>query len=1537
MKKGKLIAIISAITVTVAALVVAMFLFIDKDPFEWWTTPTPTPTVKTEDYEYKVVDSFVTLIKYTGKKTDVEIPRQIDGMIVNTVGDGCFAQSSITSLYIPSNITNIGSSMCLDAKELVNITFENANTIKQVGSDAVTGTMYEINALNSQDGMILWGDVLVKAVCNNSELFIIPDNVNKLAPEALKNINARAVRFPFNFELIKATDINIVKGLEYIVVNSKSTKFEGSDIFFDKKQYIRCYKDSNAEKFAVEYGYYYEFIEENDTWRYDVDADGNIIITAYSGTSQNLRVPEYIDGKKVVCFGNGKNAVVKDYGIKRIYFSSSVRKIAAMALNGAQTLSTVEFEDVSNLDHVGRYAFSSTMFENKSNMENDVCVIGDILIKHWGMGHVLMPEGIKRIAECAFGENVTHITLPEGCIELCDGMLDDVSALEWIYIPNTVEIIPEDLFDGNKSVLIECDATSSIKNYAKRKGLKCDAVFYWEYELNEADKTAVLTKYTGTQRYVRIPSEINGYKVVEILSIRNSTIRELYIPSTVTSIGDMFAYQLTELKNVVFENVDTIKNIGSQVFKGTAFEADNADKYGVLIIGKFAVGYTGNGDVILSDRVKIITDMLFYSSRVTGIRLSEACEVIGDRAFGKCSGLKYVYISDSVCSIGEFITDGSNNAVIRCHGASYAEDFLKNNGYKYELAEYDDWLYEIVDGKVTLIAYIGKNTRVVIPDNIHGNPITDIGEGCFAGCNIEYVWIPSNISTIQRSAFENVDSLKKVVFEKITNLKFIGEKAFSGTAFIDEAVDDDGFLILNGILIRCTLTGNIKLPYTVRTISDNAFVGSGILSVKINEGCRIIRANAFNGVDALEWIFMPESVQTVEDNAFGGTGENVVLKSFGSAIAKVIADTYGFVSEIHDVEFTYSVENGKATILKYTGTDTSVVIPSIINGYTVTALGKGSFAGKNVQFVYIPETVTHIYNTEFGKQLKNAVFEDEYKLEYIDRNAFVGTAYESELNSKNNGFSVIGGILIRCAAKGHIVFPDHITEIVGNAFVGSVKTITVNDGCKIINSSAFAGIWSVEWILIPGSVEKIGEKLISDPRIYFKCEAGSYAEKYCISSGYTYEIINADEYEWQYAIESGKVILIKYNGNDAHVVVPSEIGGMTVVEIAEGCFKNMKNIRSLYISSSITKIGNEAFYGTSGLETVMFEDASRIKSIGYSIFEDCGAVEYLADKNGCVVINGVLVAYCGGENVVFSRNIRSVAGRVFYKSLNIKSVEINPGCESIGSEAFAYADNIQEIFIPDSVTVIAKDSFNNSVDFVIKCHNNSYATDFARKYGYTTQNVARDFEYEIKNGYIELKRYTGSADEVIIPSVVEKYVVKYIGENCFAGSGVKSVWIPDTITSIGKNAFYGCSRLELVSFASGSSIDYIGEFAFKGTLFENMTGVDENNAVLVNGVLVRHFGSGNVTTSSDISGIAGGAFYDRQDITSITISQGCKWIGTNAFDQMYSLEYVVIPDSVTLIEKGAFAQCKDDVYIICNSGSYAEQYAKTNGLNYETR
>lgn len=1501
-------------------------------------TPSPTPFLETDAFDYKKENGYIILLKYKGTETAVKIPSHIDGMTVSAIGPGCFANADtkITSLYIPSTVTSLGDHMCRGLDTLTDIVFEDENTLKSIGVGVISGTPAEKSILNTHNGMILWGNVLVKAVSNNKAVFVIPDNVVSLAPYALDEVGAEGIRFPFGYDMVRSTDINVAEGVLYIIISSKSTRLEGTDIFNSDEQYIKCYRDSVAEKFALDYGLYYDLLDDGETWKYE-ESDGEVTVTKYLGGSKNVRVPSYINGKPVTQIGNGKCIFASVGNVKRLYIPDTVLRIAPMAVNGAENLEEVEFGDAHSLTGIGKYAFEGTKFCDESNMVGNMSVVGGILVKCVATGDVRLPEGIRGIADCAFGPGVTRITLPEGCEILGEGMLENAPDVEWIYIPNTVKGLTNSIFKDHPSIFIECDVMSDAYDFVKKNGYDHKAVYYWEYTVNADGKTAVLTVYTGKQHSVVVPAEIDGYKVTELMSIRNSTITEIIIPATVTKIHDMFAYKLDRLERVTFENVNKLTYIGAQAFKGTAYEAQNVDDNGVLIIGKFAAGFVGSGEVVVDESVEVITERLFYGSDVTKITLPIGCVSIGARAFSLCEKLEYVYIPDSVTSIGDFITDSSDKAVINCHGNSYAQEYAKKYGCIYVICEYDGWMYDVKDGKVTITAYLGDETDVVIPKLIHGYIVTAIGDACFYGRKLESVYIPSSVTHIYAGAFEDVATLKTVTFENVSAIEFVGNRAFYGTQYIESAVGEDGLIVLNGTLISCKATGHVVLPYYVRTVADNVFSSAEILSVTINEGCKEIRKDAFAGATSLEWVFIPESVVSAEAKAFDKSNKNTVLKGYGNSFVTELAEEYGFACENSTVEYEYSLigENGAGGVMleKYLGSSTEIIIPEFVNGYKVTAIGVGCFEGKKPVMVYIPGSVTIIKAAGFGAQLETVVFENESNISYVDRTAFVGTKFELRLNLDNNGFSVIGGILIRCTVKGDIVLPSGVKQVVSGVFEGRpINTITVNNGCKIIDAGAFAGIWSAKWILIPNSVESLGEKLISDKRIYFKCNAGSYAETYAVKNGYKYEIVDSEDYEWRYLIENGNVILTKYIGTEVHVIVPYHIGGMPVVAIDEACFKDDLNVKSVYIAAGVKSIGNEAFAGTRNMESILFGDKSLITTIGYGVFTDCGAVAKLADENGMFVINGILVAYSGGENAVFSNGIESVAGRVFYGNTVIKSVTVNSSCKAIGWQAFAGATGLEKIIIPDSVTKIDADCFDKDVTATFVVGKDSWAKTYVDKNGFATEELLIPFEYEIKDGKVVLTKYTGNQLHVAIPSMVGSMYVTELGEGCFIGCDIVSIWVPQTVTVIGRECFYNCGGLEEIVFADEKSITYIGANAFRGTLFENMTGVDENNMVSINGILIRHYGSGDIVVPSFIKGIAGGAFFDRQDITTVTLMNGCEWVGELAFDRMFNLEAVRLPDSISYIERNAFASCKEGFVIMCNPGTYAEEYAKENSI-----
>ncbi len=88
------------------------------------------------------------------------------------------------------------------------------------------------------------------------------------------------------------------------------------------------------------------------------------------------------------------------------------------------------------------------------------------------------------------------------------------------------------------------------------------------------------------------------------------------------------------------------------------------------------------------------------------------------------------------------------------------------------------------------------------------------------------------------------------------------------------------------------------------------------------------------------------------------------------------------------------------------------------------------------------------------------------------------------------------------------------------------------------------------------------------------------------------------------------------------------------------------------------------------------------------------------------------------------------------------------------------------------------------------------------------------FTYEVKDGTATLTAYVGGAAEVIIPAEVDGYAVTALGDNIFKNTGVISVTLPASVTSIGWFAFYGCQALQTVTL--GEAVTTIGYAAFDG-------------------------------------------------------------------------------------------------------------------------
>ena len=340
-----------------------------------------------------------------------------------------------------------------------------------------------------------------------------------------------------------------------------------------------------------------------------------------------------------------------------------------------------------------------------------------------------------------------------------------------------------------------------------------------------------------------------------------------------------------------------------------------------------------------------------------------------------------------------------------------------------------------------------------------------------------------------------------------------------------------------------------------------------------------------------------------------------------------------------------------------------------------------------------------------------------------------------------------------------------------------------------------------------------------------------------------------------------------------------------------------KFIKQLYIGKDITSIGRFNFYWCSKLQSVTFEEGTKLERIGWGAF-----------------------GYSNLPSITIPDSVTRIDGYAFYYCSKLSSVEIseNSKLASMGEYVFKGDTNLKNLYIPDGTAKIGWNIFQDATEGVtLSVAANSYAQSYAEKYGMAY--VARVPKPTVvasgtcgenaawvltSDGVLNISGSGAMSDNETNHSPWESYKHQ-----------IKQVIIGKDITYVGKFNFYWCSKLESVTFEDGSKLERIGWGAFG---YSNLP---------------------SVTIPDSVTRIDGYAFYYCSKLSSVEISENSKLasMGEYVFKGDTNLKNLYIPDGTAKIGWNIFQDATEGVTLSVAANSYAQSYAEKYGMAYVTR
>ncbi len=556
----------------------------------------------------------------------------------------------------------------------------------------------------------------------------------------------------------------------------------------------------------------------------------------------------------------------------------------------------------------------------------------------------------------------------------------------------------------------------------------------------------------------------------------------------------------------------------------------------------------------------------------------------------------------------------------------------------------------------------------------------------------------------------------------------------------------------------------------------------------------------------------------------------------------------------------------------------------------------------NLESIQLPDTLTNIHEA-----------------------AFDGCTSLNSINLPENLLIIEKKAFNRCSALTNIVITDKITSLGEGAFLNSgLTSVTIPNANIMIGEGCFNGAKNLISVNLPEGMTNIpigcfsgtGLTTITIPTSVRTINAEAFKAS---------ELINIDLSKCTNLTEIREGA---FTGTPLQEIKLPE--SLTI--LGERVFENCTYLKEITIPSKIVTISNLSFANASSLETINFtpviENGKRkysISKIGYKAFMGCDSI--------------------GGQEAIFDLSMLEqllvIEAQAFYDCRNVKQIKLPANVIQLGDRLCSVNENplgtssLQYINIPNKVESIGVRAF-------YKC-DQLQEIDLSST---AVRSIGQDAFYGCKSlGSVKLSNMLESIDNNAF----------YDCANKNTGTGVSSIIMPDTVTSIGTSAFKNCYYLEelilsedlatisnnafencesIASLTLPSQLEQIGSSTFKNCKL--IPAVNFPDTLVSIGASAfdgcTNLSNINFSQAKALTSIGASAFrYTSQK--TLRWPETVTTINTSVFEGNVSLENIYIPDTVTSIGSNSFKACYS-LNTLDMPASTAIQHATNSSFNW---